>query len=150
LSALDLSLPKDKVKQLAHLLETDVNRALNQLKSILLWDSVTKSSLVNNQLTLKIYKNKIKCIYIFLFIKKGIFCILFHLLCRLCLQHIDFIHFKFVAFLIFDKNKPKFNAIQLIAHVSLFTLPKVYEVYKVQIDQAIQNASNSVHHLVRE
>jgi hypothetical protein len=44
---MDLSLPKDKVKQLAHLLETDVNKALNQLKSILLWDSVTKSSLVN-------------------------------------------------------------------------------------------------------
>lgn len=67
LSALDLSLPKDKVKQLAHLLETDVNRALNQLKSILLWDSVTKSSLVSNQFVKRYIK--IKCIYVFFLFK---------------------------------------------------------------------------------
>jgi translation initiation factor 2 beta subunit (eIF-2beta)/eIF-5 len=44
LSELDVSLPKDRVKQLAHLLETDINRALNQIKSILLWDNLTTSA----------------------------------------------------------------------------------------------------------
>lgn len=104
LSSMDLSLPKDKVKQLAHLLETDVNKALNQLKSILLWDSVTKSSLA------------------------------------------------FVGFYFIYCVGCVFNTLTLLilTHVSLFTLPKVYEVYQVQIDQAIHKASNSIHHLVGE
>jgi hypothetical protein len=47
LSQFDLSLPKDKVKQLANLLETDINRLLNQFKSIVLWDNVMQSAIVN-------------------------------------------------------------------------------------------------------
>lgn len=43
LAKCDLTLPKDKVQDLARLLETDFNRLLNRLKSILLWENVFDS-----------------------------------------------------------------------------------------------------------
>jgi hypothetical protein len=46
LSKTDFSLPKDKVQEIARLLETDANRILNQLKSLLLWDNIVNSGIV--------------------------------------------------------------------------------------------------------
>lgn len=55
LSQYKVSLPKDKIQELARLLDSDVNRLLNQLKSILLWDSVLTSCIVN-KINLKLNK----------------------------------------------------------------------------------------------
>lgn len=45
LSSINVSLPKNKIQELAKLLDNDANRVLNQLKSILLWDSIATSSI---------------------------------------------------------------------------------------------------------
>lgn len=45
LGEFDVSLPADRVKQLANLLETDFNKALLQLKSVLLWEQATQTQL---------------------------------------------------------------------------------------------------------
>jgi len=104
LSSISISLPKDKIQELAKLLDNDVNRVLNQLKSILLWDSVTKST-------------------------------------------IAFFGFYFVYCI-----GCVFNTLTLmiLSLVGLFTLPKVYVVYKVQIDQGLEKATNVVHGLVKQ
>jgi len=104
LSEFDLSLPKDKVKELAHLLENDVNKVLNQAKSVLLWDNIVTSSLT----------------YLGLYV---VYCI-----------------------------GSVFNTLTLfiLALVSLFTLPKIYQVYKKPIDQAVMKATDSVHLVVRQ
>lgn len=104
LSSQDLSLPKDKVQHLARLLETDFNRVLNKLKSILLWDNITTSGLA------------------------------------------------FVGFYVIYCIGCMFNTITLLilALVSAFTLPKVYDVYKQPIDQAIEKATSAVHQTVKQ
>lgn len=45
LSKYDVSLPKEKIKQLTSLLEEDVNKVIRKTKSIILWDNITSSSL---------------------------------------------------------------------------------------------------------
>jgi len=102
LNELEFSLPKDKVKQLADLLEKDINKSLKQLKSILLWDNIINSSLS----------------IVALYVIYSIGCV--------------------------------FNALTLLnlILVSLFTLPKVYQVYKQPIDQAIEKATASIHMVV--
>jgi ABC-type multidrug transport system fused ATPase/permease subunit len=104
LSAHDLSLPKDKVQKLANLLENDANRAIQTLKSIILWDNITTSIIA----------------YIGFYVVYCIGC--------------------------------WFNTITLfiLALVAAFTLPKVYDVYKVQIDQTIEKATSAVHGLVKQ
>lgn len=104
LSAQDVSLPKDKVKNLSHLLETDVNRAINKLKSILLWDNITTSGIA------------------------------------------------FSAFYVVYCIGCWFNTITLLilALVSAFTLPKVYDVYKKPIDQALEKATSMIHQTVKQ
>ncbi len=47
MSAFDLSLPKDKIQEFAQLLDHDLNQSLNTLKSIVLWDNVTRSLTVS-------------------------------------------------------------------------------------------------------
>lgn len=104
LSQFNVSLPKDKVQELAQLLDTDVNRFLNQLKSILLWDSVLTSSIA--------------------------FAGFYIVYCVGCI----------------------FNTLTLmiLALVSMFTLPKVYQVYKVQIDQGLEKATSVIHGVVKQ
>jgi reticulon-1 len=104
LSQFNLSLPNDKVKQLANLLETDINRLLNQAKSVVLWDNVMQSSIA----------------YLGLYV---VYCV-----------------------------GSVFNTLTLLilGLVSVFTLPKVYQVYKVPIDQGIEQATASVHLVVRQ
>lgn len=104
LSELDVSLPKDKVKQLANLLETDINRVLNQVKSIVLWDNVVTSSLA-----------------------------------------------VVVLYIVYSIGTV-FNTLTLLilTLVSVFTLPKVYQVYQKPIDQAVQKATDSVHAVVKQ
>lgn len=99
LSAFDLSLPKEKVEKLVQLLESDVNRALNKLKAIILWDNICNSA-------------------------------------------IAFTGFYFVYCL-----GSWFNTLTLLIliHVSVFTLPKVYQVYKKPIDQCIEKATAVAH-----
>jgi hypothetical protein len=104
LSAQDISLPKDKVKQLAHLLENDFNQVLQIVKSILLWDNLTTSIIA------------------------------------------------FVSFYIVYCIGCMFNTITLfiLILVSAFTLPKIYDVYKLQIDQTIEKATAAVHGIVKQ
>lgn len=104
LASLDLSLPKDKVKELAHLLETDLNQVANKIKSIVLWDNIYASSIA------------------------------------------------FVAFYFIYCVGSVFNTLTLLilALVSLFTLPKVYQTYKVQIDAVLEKATTTIHLGVKE
>lgn len=104
LSKLNVSLPKDKIQELAQLLDSDVNRLLNQLKSILLWDSVLTS----------------------------------------CIAFGGF-YFVYCVGCIFNTL-----TLMILALVSMFTLPKVYQVYKVQIDQGLEKATGIVHGLVKQ
>lgn len=104
LSEFDLSLPKDKVKEYASLLEADLNKMLNKMKLILLWDNVVTSSVA------------------------------------------------LVGFYIIYCIGCWFNTITLmiLALISAFTLPKVYQVYKKPIDQGIQKATDAAHLLVNQ
>jgi hypothetical protein len=43
-----MSLPKEKIHELGRLLETDLNRVLNQIKSIIIWDNFLGSCMVNH------------------------------------------------------------------------------------------------------
>lgn len=43
LTSSDVTVPKEKIEKLAHIIETDLNRFLNQLKFIVLWEDVTTS-----------------------------------------------------------------------------------------------------------
>jgi len=99
LSTTDFSLPKDKVQELARLLDNDLNRFVNQVKSIILWDNLATSSIA-----------------------------------------------FFVTYLVYCVGS-WFNTITLLilALVGLFSLPKVYQVYQVQIDQAIEQATAFAH-----
>lgn len=99
LSATDFSLPKDKVQELARLLDNDLNRLLNQLKSIVLWDNLATSSIA-------------------FFVTYVVYCV-----------------------------GSWFNTITLLilALVGLFSLPKVYQIYQVQIDHAIDQATAFAH-----
>jgi reticulon-1 len=104
LSQFDLSLPNDKVKKLANLLETDINRVLNQIKSVVLWDNIMQSAIA----------------YLGLYV---VYCV-----------------------------GSVFNTLTLLilGLVSVFTLPKVYQVYKVPIDQGIEQATASIHLVVKQ
>lgn len=99
LSATDCSLPKDKVQEVTRLLETDLNKIINQVKSIILWDNLATSAIA-------------------FFVTYVVYCV-----------------------------GSWFNTITLLilALVELFSLPKVYQVYQVQIDQAIQQATAFAH-----
>lgn len=99
LSSFDLSLPKDKVQELARLLDTDINKLANQFKSIVLWDNLATSSIA-----------------------------------------------FFVTYLVYCVGS-WFNTITLLvlAIVAVFSLPKVYQIYRVQIDQTIQQATAFAH-----
>jgi hypothetical protein len=103
-SAFDLSLPKDKIKEFAQLLDTDMNQSLNKLKSIVLWDSVSTS------------------VVAFL----GLYFVY-------CVGSV-------------------FNTITLLilTLVSLFTFPKVYQIYKKEIDQAFEKGMTCAHDLARQ
>ena len=97
-------MPKDKVKELAHLLETDLNQVANKIKSIVLWDNIYASSIA------------------------------------------------FVAFYFIYCVGSVFNTLTLLilALVSLFTLPKVYQTYKVQIDAVLEKTTATIHLGVKE
>jgi len=99
LSSYDLSFPKDKVKNLTNLLETDINKAINKIKSIVLWDSVSESGIA------------------------------------------------FAGFYMLYCIGSVFNTLTLLilTLVSAFTLPKVYQIYKVPIDAFIEKATATVH-----
>lgn len=104
LSAVDLSLPNDKIQEIGRLLETDLNSLILKLKSLLLWDNLSSS--------LK----------------------------------------AFAAFYAIYWIGSIFNTLTLLTLllVDAFTLPKVYQVYKQPIDQAIQKATDAVHCAVKQ
>lgn len=104
LGEFDVSLPADRVKQLANLLETDVNKALVQLKSILLWENATQSF--------------------------GAFIGLYVVYCIGSIFNM--------------------STLLILALVSAFSLPKVYQMYKVPIDQCIVQATDAVHGVIRQ
>jgi hypothetical protein len=99
ISSFDVSLPKDKIQELARLLDTDINRGINQLKSIILWDNIATSAIA-------------------FFVVYMVYCVgsIFNTL-----------------------------TILILVHIGLFTLPKVYQIYQVQIDQTIQQATAFAH-----
>jgi hypothetical protein len=103
-SAFDLSLPKDKIQEFAQLLDSDLNQSLNQLKSIVLWDNVCKSTMA-------------------------------------------FVALYFVYCIGATFN---FMTLLIIGLVKLFTIPKVYQMYKVQIDQGFEKAMKAGHDLARQ
>jgi len=104
LSAVDISLPNDKIQEIARLLETDLNSLILKLKSLLLWDNLSSS--------LK----------------------------------------AFAAFYAIYWIGSIFNTLTLLTLllVDAFTLPKVYQVYKQPIDQALQKATDAVHCAVKQ
>lgn len=97
-------MPKDKVQEFARLVETDLFRALNTLKSIVLWENVTQS---------------VKALVGFYLVNWVGSC------------------FNFLTLL-------------MIALVSVFTLPKVYQVYKQPIDQCIEKVTTLAHQTVKQ
>lgn len=100
----DLPLPKDKIQDLARLIEGDLYLSLNRLKSIVLWESVSQS---------------VKA---------------------------------FAAFYLINWVGSCFNflTLLLIGLVTVFTLPKVYQVYKQPIDQSIEKVTSLVHQVVKQ
>lgn len=100
----DLPLPKDKVQEVARLIETDLFRGLNTLKSIVLWENVTQS---------------VKALVAFYLVNWVGSC------------------FNFLTLL-------------MLALVTVFTLPKVYQVYKQPIDQAIQKVTTLAHQVTKQ
>ena len=85
ISSTDFSLPKDKIQELARLLDTDINRLVNQLKSIVLWDNLATSAVVS-----------FFCLFYYLFwpfrknlknFLKGLFGCIFGILCGIGFQH---------------------------------------------------------------
>lgn len=103
-SAFDLSLPKDKIQEFAQLLDSDLNQSINTLKSIVLWDNVSRSL-------------------------------------------VAFVALYFVYCIGSTFN---FMTLVIIGLVKLFTLPKVYQMYKVQIDQGFDKAMTCAHDLARQ
>lgn len=104
LSSKDFSLPKEKVKELTNLLENDINKLLNNLKAIILWDNVTTSTMA------------FACFYV-------LYCV-----------------------------GTVFNTMTLLilALISAFTIPKVYQVYKKPIDQALENGTTFMHQTIKQ
>lgn len=104
LSNFDLSLPKEKVKQITVLLEQDINKLLNKIKSIILWDNIYASSI------------------------------------------------SLAAFYFVYCVGSVFNTLTLVTLclVTAFTLPKAYDVYKVQIDALLEKATATVHMGVKQ
>jgi len=104
LSAYEISLPKEKIKQLTHLLEDDINKVLNKVKSIVLWDNIYVSTVA------------------------------------------------FAAFYFIYCVGSVFNTLTLLilALVSAFTLPKVYEIYKVPIDGLLEKTTSTIHMGVKQ
>jgi len=100
----DLPLPKDKVQEIARLIDTDLFRGLNTLKSIVLWENVTQS---------------VKALVAFYLINWVGSC------------------FNFLTLL-------------MLALVTVFTLPKVYQVYRQPIDQGIEKATTLAHQVVKQ
>lgn len=95
----DLPLPKDKIEECARLVEDDLYRSLNQLKSIVLWENVLQS------------------------VKAFAACYI-----------VNWVGSCF-----------NFLTLLLIGLVTVFTLPKVYQVYKKPIDQSIQKVTTLAH-----
>lgn len=100
----DLPLPKDKIQNLARLIEDDLYLALNRLKSVVLWESVSQS---------------VKALLVFYAINWVGSC------------------FNFLTLL-------------LIGLVTVFTMPKVYQVYKKQIDQGVEKMTTMAHQIVKQ
>lgn len=104
LSNFDVSLPADRVKQVANLLETDLNRAIVQLKSVLLWENTMQSL--------------------------GAFIGLYVVYCIGSIFNM--------------------STLLILALVAAFSVPKVYQMYKVPIDQCIVQATDAVHGVIRQ
>lgn len=104
LSSTELSVPKEKMRDLTQFLETDFNRLLNQVKSIVLWDNITVSAIT------------------------------------------------FAAFYFIYCIGSVFNTLTLmiLCLVTVFTLPKVYQVYKTPIDAGLEKASTCIHKIVKQ
>jgi len=104
LSAYDMSLPSDKMQQLAKQLDSQLSTLLNKVKTIVLWDNMYQSAVA------------------------------------------------FAAFYMIYCVGSVFNTLTLLSlvHVGMFTLPKVYQVYKVQIDQGFDKAAQFGHELARQ
>lgn len=104
LSAFDMSLPSDKMQQLAKQLDSQLSTLLNKVKTIVLWDNMYQSAVA------------------------------------------------FTAFYMIYCVGSVFNTLTLLSlvHVGMFTLPKVYQVYKVQIDQGFDKAAQFGHELARQ
>jgi len=103
-SAFDLSLPKDKIQEFARILDSDLNQSLNNLKSLVLWDNVSRS----------------------------------------------FVAFIALYFMYCIGSTFNFMTLVIIGLVKLFTLPKVYQMYKVQIDQGFDKAMTCAHDIARQ
>lgn len=99
-----MPLPKNKIQDLARLIEDDLYLSLNRLKSIVLWESVSQS---------------VKALIVFYMINWVGSC------------------FNFLTLL-------------LLALVTVFTIPKVYQVYKKQIDQGIEKMTTLSHQIVKQ
>lgn len=104
LSAYSFSLPEDRVQKLVGLLENDLNRTLNRLKSVLIWDNISNSAI------------------------------------------------SYTGFYLVYCLGSWFNTLTLLilVHVSVFTLPKVYQVYKKPIDQCIEKFTACCHQAVSQ
>lgn len=46
---------------------------------------------------------------------------------------------------VFNIKKNEYHICSFKVHIGLFTLPKVYQIYQVQIDQTIQQATAFAH-----
>jgi hypothetical protein len=99
-----VTLPESKIAEWVDWSEMELNRALNELKHILIWDSVQRSA--------------------------ATFAGLYAVYCVGCV----------------------FNTLTLmiLALVSAFSLPKVYQVYSSPIDQAIERATFALHDVIKQ
>lgn len=104
LSKMDLSLPHDKVQEFSRLIESDINRMLQNTKRVLLWEDFTNSI------------------------------------------------FVFATFYAVYTIGCVFNTMTLLilALVSAFTLPKVYQVYQKPIDHFLETATGKIHLVVKQ
>lgn len=102
MSKCDVTIPKEKVNEIAQILQTDINGFLVQAKAILLWENIWGSILA------------------------------------------------LVGFYIVYCIGSVFNTLTLaiLLLVSIFTLPKVYQVYKQPIDQVFNKTSANIHKIV--
>lgn len=128
LSKYDVSLPKEKIKQLTSLLEDDVNKVIRKTQSIILWDNITTSSLVRGGQPLFALIDQARRV-------SKLFFLLYNF-------SKAFIGFYFVYCI-----GSVFNTLTLLilGLVTAFTLPKVYQIYKQPIDSVIEKTTAYVH-----